>query len=298
MPNIQITVPSLPLPERLDAYLTKALAGRFSRQEAKAAIESGAIVLNGKKARPSALVKAGDRLEGDIPTERKSALEAENLPLQVIYEDESLLVIDKAVGMAVHPGAGRRQGTLVNALLGRGGKLSAGSGVDRPGIVHRLDKDTSGLIVVAKNNAAHRFLQNQFALRTFTKIYTALVKGKVEFDRGHITDAIGRDPRVRNRMAVSSEADAREAHTQYRVLERHRHTTLLEVKILTGRTHQIRVHMAHIGHPVVGDRIYGSKQDPAARLALHATEIEFVHPVTQKKVKFHSSPPKDFPVPQ
>jgi 23S rRNA pseudouridine1911/1915/1917 synthase len=237
------------------------------------------------------LVREGDLVSGKLSEAQSQTLSAENIPLKVVFEDEDLIVIDKSRGMVVHPGAGNRSGTLVNALLGKGGELSNLSGAFRPGIVHRLDKDTSGLLVVAKNNHAHRFLQDQIQARTFSKIYTALVRGKVEFDQGRIDKPLGRHPKIRQKMAIVP--GGRDAQTHYRVLERFRYSTLLEVKIVTGRTHQIRVHLAWLGNPIVGDPWYGTKVSGAC-LCLHASKLEFVHPKTGKIVKFESPIPEDF----
>ena len=295
MVTFDLVAPPLRDPARIDVFLVRAFEGKFSRGEIKFSLGEGRIFLNGKPAKPKFPVKEGDRIHGEIISKRPSALAGETIPLSVIYEDECLLVIDKPAGMVVHPGAGNKKGTLVHALLGRSSGLSTVGGRERPGIVHRLDKDTSGLLVVAKDNASHRFLQAQFASRTFSKTYTALVRGRVEFEEGHISDPIGRDPKVRRKRAVSADASAKEAETRYRVLKRFPHATLLEVKILTGRTHQIRVHFAHRGHPVVGDVLYGSLPPGlAARLALHASKIEFVHPQTREKIKFESKLPHDF----
>ncbi len=269
------------------------LKGEFSRQELKTVFKSGGILLNGKPAKPDILLKEGDRIDGSLPVLKSARIEPENLPLKVIYEDKDLLVVDKPVGMVVHPGAGNKKGTLVNALLGRGSSLSSVSGDQRPGIVHRLDKETSGLLLVAKNNRAHRYLQSQFESRTLSKTYTALVKGRVEFEQGHISEPIDRHSKMRNKMAVSRSEKAREAETRYRVLKRFKYSTLLEVKILTGRTHQIRVHMAHLGYPVIGDELYGTKY-PGERLGLHASKIEFAHPSTEAIMSFNSELPEDF----
>ena len=226
---------------------------------------------------------------------KPSSLQPEQIPVNVIYEDESLLVVDKPAGMVVHPGAGNKKGTLVHALLGRGTTLSMGDTKvkDRPGIVHRLDKETSGLLIVAKNNEAHRKLQDQFESRTVTKIYTALVSGRVDFEEGHIEDPLSRHLKIRRKMAVSKSELAKEALTKYRVLERFGFSTLLKVRILTGRTHQIRVHLAHLGHPVLGDELYGKKES-APRLCLHASKIEFTHPKTGKMMFFESPLPPEF----
>ncbi|MGH7198907.1 MAG: RluA family pseudouridine synthase [Candidatus Omnitrophota bacterium] len=295
-PDIDVTVNASDLPglvsQRLDVFLTHALGGRFSRQEIKRAIEDGGILLGGKPAKARTPVRSGDRIQGKVLSEKRPALLPETVPLKVLYEDESLLVIDKAAGMTVHPGAGMKKGTLVHALLGRGGPLSTAGGSQRPGIVHRLDKDTSGLLVVAKTNEAHRLLQAQFQERTFSKTYLALVKGRVEFEEGRLTDPIGRHAKVRRKMAVSASGSARDAETRYKVARRFRYATLLEVKIVTGRTHQIRVHMAHLGNPVVGDELYGTREK-GQRLALHALKIGFTHPKTGKLITFESPVPDD-----
>lgn len=278
---------------RLDAYLVSALEGRFSREEIKEALKNGRIYVNGKSAKPSQVPKAGDQLTGELHVEKKSPLVGEDIPVKVLYEDDDILAVDKPMGMVVHPGAGRKKGTLVHALVGRGGELSEGGDANRPGIVHRLDRDTSGVILVAKTNRAHRVLQEQFAARSLTKKYLALVRGSVEFEEGHIEAAIGRDPKIRTQRAVSRETDAREALTHYKVLERFRYTTYLEITPSTGRTHQIRVHLAHLGYPVLGDRLYGTKNE-TTRLMLHASRIEFDHPITHKRLVIESPLPDDF----
>ncbi len=280
-------------PKRIDAYLAEVLRGKFSREEIKRSLNHGLVRLDGKTAKPSLLVKGGEVIRGKIAAAEALRLDPESTPLQVLYEDESLLVIDKAAGMVVHPGSGNKKGTLVNALLGRGQALSSVGDAWRPGIVHRLDKGTSGILLVAKDNVAHRALQEQFALRSVVKIYTALVHGRVEFEEGRVLKSIARDKKIREKMAVSEHEDAKEAETRYQVLKRFAHHTLLKVRIFTGRTHQIRVHLTHIGHPVVGDKVYG-KKDPTSRLGLHSSEIEFTHPKTGKPMKFESPLPEDF----
>lgn len=295
--KFEIKVPALYAPKRIDVYLAEAWVGVHSRADIKTALDEGRILLNGKPAKPRTLVKEGDVLSGHAPAEKESKLVGENIPLSVVYEDESLLVIDKPVGMVVHPGAGHSKGTLVQALLGRGSALSDVGGAFRPGIVHRLDKDTSGLLLVAKTNTAHRRLQSQFAARSLSKTYIALVRGHVEYQEGRIEHAIGRDPKERRKMAVSSLESAREALTHYRVLKRFRHATLLELRIITGRTHQIRVHLTHLGYPVMGDTLYGTRvaasSSSAPRLALHASKIEFEHPKSGKIMRFESPLPAE-----
>ena len=297
MRNIQETVSSVYTPKRIDVYLTGALGGQFSREEIKNALQKGKILLNGETAKPRTLVKEGDLIEGAISSVKDSPLSPETLPIRIVYEDDWLLVVDKAAGMVVHPGAGHKKGTLVHALLGKGVALSSVGDKTRPGIVHRLDKETSGLLLVAKNNQAHRLLQAQFASRSLSKTYTALVKGRVEFEEGRICEPIGRDRKIRQKMAVVKDERGREAETHYRVLKRFPHATLLEIKLLTGRTHQIRVHFAHLGCPVVGDAMYG-RESAGRRLsrrhALHASKISFTHPKTGKIMEFESPLPDDF----
>lgn len=284
-------------PKRLDVFLTERFKGELSRVEIQTLLKSGAILLNGKLAKPGTVVSEGDLVQGQASRglKRKSDLQPEKVPLSIIYEDKDLLIVDKPVGMVVHPGAGNKTGTLVHALLGRGTALSSGdaSGKDRPGIVHRLDKETSGLLIVAKTNEAHRKIQDQFESRSVMKIYTALVSGRVDFEEGHIEDSLSRHPKIRRKMAVSKHEEAKEALTKYRVLERFANSTLLMVRILTGRTHQIRVHLAHLGHPVLGDELYGKKES-APRLCLHASKIEFSHPKTGKILTFESLLPPEF----
>ena len=291
---IELTVKEPVRAARIDAYLTGRLAPEFSREEVKRSLLDGKVLLNGERAKPSDAVKPGDRITGEIRSEKITHAEAEKIPLKVVHEDDSLFVIDKPVGLVVHPGAGHQKGTLVNALLGRGSSLSSVGGALRPGIVHRLDKDTSGLLLVAKTNAAHRKLQAQFAERSLTKIYLALVRGPIDFEEGRVEAPLGRDAKVRRKVGVARQGEGREALTHYRVLRRFRHATLLEVRIVTGRTHQIRVHMKHLGHPVAGDALYGGPREAGEpRLALHAAKIEFRHPKTGKIMKFESPIPAE-----
>lgn len=281
---------------RLDAYLTKHLEGRFSRTELKRALDEKQFFLNGKEARGRDLVGEGDEVKGNLPNIQASPLLAESIKLEILHEDASIIIVNKPVGMVVHPGAGNPSGTVVNALLGRKTKLAESDDPARPGIVHRLDRETSGVLVVAKTPAAHRALAAQFAERTLTKVYLALVHGTIDFDEGRYEEPIGRDPKRRILMAVRRDEKGRPAETRYQVLKRFRGATYLELRILTGRTHQIRVHLAHAGHAVLGDRLYASPavMRSAARLMLHARRIEFLHPKSGKLVKFESPIPKDF----
>ena len=297
--NIQFTVTreSLAASRRIDAWLAGQffLSGKLSRQEIKTLLKQGVIFLNDKTARPSDQLRENDRVSGDIDDsffQKQSYMVPEQMPLSIIYEDESLLVLDKPSGLVVHPGAGHKKGTLTHGLLGRGGPLSDVAGAGRPGIVHRLDKDTSGLLLVAKNNQAHRGLASQFESRSLSKTYTALVKGRVEFQEGHVDAPIGRDISSRTKMAIRDDETARYAVTFYQTVKRFRDATLLLVKPETGRTHQIRVHLASLGHPVLGDTLYGSPK-PVGRLALHASKIEFSHPITGKILSFESPLPPE-----
>ncbi|HXH48165.1 MAG TPA: RluA family pseudouridine synthase [Terriglobia bacterium] len=284
---------------RLDVFLAGHMPD-WSRSQLQQVIRSGLVKIDELPAsKAGEKVDAGNRISILAKHEPIRAF-PEELPLAILYEDEDLAVVDKAAGMAVHIGVGTKSGTLVNALLFHLGEgLSAVAGEMRPGIVHRLDKMTSGLIVVAKNDAAHRALADQFRARTVHKHYQTLVHGRVEAEQGKIEAAVGRDPAKRARMKVEGIA-AREAVTLYRVLRRFHHFTLVDAEPQTGRTHQIRVHLAHIHHPVVGDRMYGAPakvrigpQDRATldRNFLHAAQIEFAHPRTGAPVSFTSPLP-------
>jgi 23S rRNA pseudouridine1911/1915/1917 synthase len=289
---------------RLDHYLARHLPGA-SRAAIQRWILSGNVRLEGRRLRPSFRLSPGNRILVEIPPERPSRLVPEAIPLHVIHEDGDLLVVFKPSGMVVHPGAGIRTGTLVQALLSRKGTLSRVGGEERPGIVHRLDRETSGLLVVAKNDEAHRALSRQFARRQVGKIYLALVWGAPDPERGRIEEPLGRHPTARTRMAVRR-IGGRQAVTEYRVLETIGSFSLLELRILTGRTHQIRVHLRHLGHPVVGDSRYGGSNfsqirhpgvrkilETFNRLALHASVLEFQHPRSGEKLRFMAPLPAD-----
>jgi len=284
---------------RLDVFLAEQMPD-WSRSQLQQLIRSGLAKIDGQPVRKSGeKVEAGSRVSILAKHEPLNAF-AEDLPLTILYEDDDLAVVDKSAGMAVHIGVGTKSGTLVNALLFHlGESLSAAGGEMRPGIVHRLDKMTSGLIVVAKNDAAHRALADQFRERTVHKHYQTLVHGHVEAEQGKIDAAVGRDPVKRARMRVDG-IGAREALTLYRVVRRFHHFTLLDVEPRTGRTHQIRVHFAYLHHPVAGDRMYGApakvrmgSQDRATldRNFLHAAQIEFTHPRSGEPVSFKAPLP-------
>lgn len=290
---------------RLDAFLAAQLAD-VSRARVKRAIEAGDTLVDGRMAKPSEKLRAGQRIEIEIaPAASLAELALEDVPLDIVFEDEQIAVINKPAGMIVHPGAGVARGTLANALAFHFQKLSARGGALRPGIVHRLDKDTSGLIVVAKTEAAHENLAEQFRRREVFKLYLALVHGVVRGDVGRIEESIGRDTARRTRMAILPIGrGGREALTIYRVRQRFERFTLLDVEIKTGRTHQIRVHLAHIKHPVVGDETYGGGRDKTisdttlrARVSalkrqfLHAARLKFHHPQTGAPMRFDAPPP-------
>ncbi|MGD1118661.1 MAG: RluA family pseudouridine synthase [Dehalococcoidales bacterium] len=275
---------------RLDKFVGDRVQ-ELSRTHASQLIEGGFITVNGKAAKPSLKLTLGDKVNVTIPPEAPSALAAEYIPLKIIYEDADLLVIDKPAGLAVHPAPGTPDHTLVNAVLNYLPGLAADDGSVRPGIVHRLDKDTSGLILVAKNRVAQANLSDQFKSRTVSKSYLVLVKGRLTPEKGIIEADIGRDPHHRQRMAVV--AGGREARTDYRVIRYYGNYTLLEIKPETGRTHQIRVHLAAIGFPVAGDTTYGEKSPRFPRQFLHAHKLRFQLPSTGAFVEFESSLPED-----
>lgn len=241
--------------KRIDSFLASELD--YTRSYLKKLILNGLVKVNGSSIKPNYKLKEGDSVDVNIPEAEKIDLMPENIPLDIIYEDDDIIVINKPQGMVVHPAPGNYSGTLVNALLYHCKNLSGINGELRPGIVHRLDKDTSGVMVVAKNDKAHLDLSNQIKERTILKKYIAIVEGVIKDDEGSIEAPIGRDHVERKKMAVTE--DGRYALTLYKVLERYKNNSLIEATIKTGRTHQIRVHMSYIGHPIVGDEVYGYK---------------------------------------
>ena len=278
---------------RIDAYL--AANTDLTRSKIQKLIKDGAVALNGKACKASSAVCAGDSIRILVPeTDGDRLPEPENIPLDVVYEDDDLAVINKPKGMVVHPAPGNSSGTLVNALLYRFQTLSGAGGEVRPGIVHRIDRMTSGLLVVAKNDFAHEALARQFAEHTAHREYLCLVHGNLKEDSGTVDAPIGRHKTDRKRMAVTE--DGRRAVTHWHVLERFGTETLLDVRLETGRTHQIRVHMAYIKHPILGDEVYGS---PAPKLglngqALHGYRLTFSHPRTGETMSFTAPLPDDF----
>lgn len=277
--------------KRLDKFLAETFAGDHSRSFAQKLIDTGKVVVNGLRVKCHYPVRAGELVEVTMPEPASVAIRPEAIPLDIVYEDDDLIVVNKKADMVVHPAPGNWTGTLVNALVSHCGDLSGVGGERKPGIVHRIDKGTTGLLVVAKNDRAHRLLSKQFKAKTATRAYVAVVRGIVQFDNGVIEAPIGRSHDDRRKMAVDPELD-KAAVTRYAVLERFKDSTLLELMLGTGRTHQIRVHMAHIGHPVVGDPTYGIKA-AIGRPALHAKTLGFTHPTTGKYVEFTSRLPKD-----
>jgi 23S rRNA pseudouridine1911/1915/1917 synthase len=252
------------------------------------------VTLNGKESRTREIVRAGDLVCVSEPPAEKIDTEPEKISLQVLFEDDDLLVINKAAGMVVHPGAGNTRHTLVNALLAHCTTLSGIGGKQRPGIVHRLDKDTSGCLVVAKNDTAHQELSRQFAAREVEKIYLALVAGTMRKTRGAIDAAIGRHPARRQRMTVTK-TRGRAARTDYRVLRSNEGVSLVECVLHSGRTHQIRVHLQHLGHPVLGDKAYGRTSVPDfSRQMLHAWKLSFRYPRNGERKDFEAPLPEDF----
>lgn len=283
---------------RLDQYLASVFPKPVSRSHLKKLIDAGNILVNGKAAKPHHKVKPGEKIEVSLEEPVSSKPEAEDIALEILYEDDDIIVINKEPGIAVHPGAGTRSGTIVNALLNHCQKLSDVNAA-RPGIVHRLDKDTSGVMVIAKNNASHTELARQFKDHTVKKNYLALVKGVVELDNGVVDLPIGRHPSNRQKMAVRYDSE-RKAVTEYKVIKRFEGFTLVMLNLKTGRTHQIRVHMAYIGHPVLGDEKYGSRDRPAlkggralSRQALHSYYLKLRHPTSGKEMEFTADLPDD-----
>lgn len=278
---------------RLDRFLAKT-APEFSRSRIQTLIRQGHITVNGAVPRPRDLVRPGDRIALVEPPKQAIDLTPEKIALSVLFEDDDLIVINKPAGISVHPGAGRKSGTLVNALLSHCKDLSGIGGKERPGIVHRLDKETSGCLVVAKNDLAHIDLAQQFASRTVDKIYLALVAGKLRQVSGSIVAPITRHRVHRKKMAIAREG-GRMARTDFRVVRSGREASLLECRLHSGRTHQIRVHLQHLGHPILGDAVYGGRHaGKISRQMLHAWKLGFEHPREKRRMDFEAPLPDDF----
>jgi len=300
--NRQVVLTLEDVGERLDRALTAAVP-ELSRMQWQRLIREGLVTVDGERARPSYRIAGGEQLVASVPPVVEASVQAEAIPLDVRYEDSDLIVVNKPAGMVVHPSLGHEGGTLVNALLAHCPDLEGVGGERRPGIVHRLDKDTSGLIVAAKHDHALWYLQNQFKQRTVTKVYLALVNGSLQPPEALIDAPIGRDPRHRQKMAVvtSTRGDARPAQTAYRALTTYgagsngNVYTYVECRPHTGRKHQIRVHLAYVGFPVVGDPLYGRRKDPLAlnRHFLHAAELSFRRPSDDEELHITAELPDD-----
>ena len=281
--------------DRIDKIIP-TLYAELSRSSAQQLIEEGMILVNGAVCNKKTVVKRGDEIEITLPEPTVLSVDAEDIPLDIVYEDEHLLVVNKPKGMVVHPAAGNYNGTLVNALMHHcGDSLSGINGVIRPGIVHRIDKDTSGLLVVAKTDTAHRGLAEQIKEHSFTRIYNTVVVGNIKDDSGTIDAPIGRHPKDRKKQAVTDK-NSKNAVTHYEVLERFNGFTYLKVTLETGRTHQIRVHMAYRGNPVAGDVVYGNPKKTYGLdgQCLNASTIGFIHPVTGEYLEFTTELPEYF----
>lgn len=280
---------------RVDAFLSENIPS-FTRSSIKKIIEGGGALVNGAPVKASKNIKAGDVVEITIPDPAPLGVRPENIPIDIVYQDGDIAVINKAQGMVVHAGSGNTDGTLVNALLYHLDSLSGINGVIRPGIVHRIDKDTSGLLVVAKNDVAHVSLSKQIAEKTCHRIYVALLEGELKEDEGRIVTDIARDPSDRIKMAVVPTGKGKNAVTYYKVLKRYKGYTYTEFTLYTGRTHQIRVHAKHMGHPIVGDPVYGYKKQKFALKGqlLHAEKLILTHPASGKVMEFTAPLPDYF----
>jgi len=304
---MHIEVQEVEVDQRLDLFL-RTRCPDLSRSRIQTLVKDGVVRVNGSEQRQSYQVQFGDCIDFEVPEPQPLQAGAEDITIDIVYEDSDLLVVDKAAGMTVHPAPGARDGTLVNALLHHCRDLSGINGVLRPGIVHRLDKDTTGLMVVAKSDAAHRGLAEQIHERTVERRYVALVWGVLKEESGTVDAPLGRNPKNRKKMGINS--DGREARTHYEIDETYAFTSLLKLKLDTGRTHQIRVHLEHLGHPVFGDPIYGGREQTEGirpelrrqartmlslikRQALHARDLRFAHPRTGELLHFTTEWPRD-----
>ena len=295
METLEFTAAPADAGQRLDRWLA-GQAGAPSRSALQGLMEAGYVRRNGAPANKKDKLAAGDRITLTLPDPQPIEAQPQNIPLEIVYEDAHLLVVNKPKGMVVHPAPGNPDGTLVNALLYHcGASLSGIGGAIRPGIVHRIDKDTSGLLVVAKDDATHQALSAQMAVHDIHRVYHAVCYGNLKEDAGTVCAPIGRDPRDRKRMAVT-EQNSKPATTHWRVLERFGNFTYIACTLETGRTHQIRVHMAHIGHPLAGDPVYGPRSviRELQGQCLHAKELGFRHPVTGQELRFDSPLPAYF----
>lgn len=308
--NLEIEVPEGISSERIDRYLALHPEVNLSRTRVQKLIYDGLVLVNDETVSKKHLLRVGDTISITIPPPAKSDIKAEDIPINIVFEDEFLAVVDKPAGMVTHPGAGNYSGTLVNAMMYHFERLANSSSPDRPGIVHRLDKETSGLLIIAKKDDVYQRLQEAIQKREVKRTYLALVCGHLPDEIGEIDLPVGRSKKDRKKMGVTGEG--RQAVTLYRRKERYRSYDLLEVNLETGRTHQIRVHFSHLGHPVFGDPEYGGREkqlkglfaperklakqmlDVIERQALHARQLEFIHPVTSKRISLTSDLPGDF----
>ncbi len=280
--------------QRLDVFLAESIDG-LSRSGAQNLLEGGHVTVNGKAARKNYRTVVGDRIRLELPEPEPLDIQATPMELKIVYEDADVIVIDKPKGLVVHPAAGHQDDTLVNGLMyARGDALSGINGVLRPGIVHRIDKDTSGLLIVAKHDTAHIFLASQLKDHTLARVYEAVVCGTFREDSGTVDVPIGRHPSDRKRMTVTDRG--KDAVTHWEVIARYRGYTHIRCRLETGRTHQIRVHMAHLGHPILGDTVYGHKKPELGQenQCLHARRLSFMHPTTGKTVEVESELPEYF----
>lgn len=293
MNKIEFMVEMESVNTRLDMFISNAF-DEMSRSYVQKLIDDKYVTVNGQFKKSNYKLKQNDRVIMDIPEVEKLVVEAEDIPLEILYEDQDVIVIDKPQGMVVHPAPGNYSGTLVNALLYHCKDLSGINGIARPGIVHRIDKDTSGILVVAKNDRAHKKLAEQLKNHSMKREYIALVEGRVKSEEGTIDKPIARNPKDRLKMGIV--AGGKRAVTHYKVIDRFEKHTLIRCILETGRTHQIRVHMSHIGHPLVGDPIYGfAKQKfKVEGQMLHARKLGFIHPSTEMYIEFESELPKYF----
>ena len=305
MEPIELTFPSDVEPERLDSFISRSVP-EITRSAALRLIETGSATVNGQKQKPALKLKGGEEVSIIIPPPAPAEPQPEEIPIEVLYEDSEVVVVNKGAGMVVHPGAGNPEGTLVNALLAHCKDLSGIGGELRPGIVHRIDKDTSGTLVVAKSDRAHNALADQFKEHTIKRVYLALVYGNPKEDKGRIETIIGRHPTERKKMS-SRARHGKDAVTHWRVVARYPGVTLLRLKLETGRTHQIRVHLSEAGHPLLADEMYGGGgrlsglQDPVlkqmiramGRQALHAKTLGFLHPISKEYLEFDTDLPPD-----
>ena len=287
-----IDVPDEETGERIDSFLSGKT--EFTRTRIQQLIKDRNITVNGKATKSSYKIEENDEIAIEVPEVETTEIKPENIKIDIVYEDSDVAVINKQAGLVVHPAHGHYSGTLVNALLYHIKDLSGINGEIRPGIVHRLDKDTSGLIVIAKNDKVHAALTEMFQEKKIRKTYLAILKGKLNKSEGKIVTQIGRDKNDRKKMTVIDDvAKGKNAITNYRVISQNNLFTLVKVNIETGRTHQIRVHMRHLGYPILGDSVYGRK-DNEKRQMLHAYKLEFIHPVTGRQMEFIGEIPEDF----